>query len=446
MRHRWNSRVHADNSNMEASGAPHGATGELALHSCRVVAGLALLAWLLAVSGQQPQDPAAGLSPQARAATRPRQSASLYAGTDTCRPCHARQFRTFPQSAHWLTSAAVSPRTVAAGFPRRPIEIPSSNPELRFVIGARDGSLFQTAITGLGANERPQTERVAVVVGSGKRGQSFLWRRGPELFQLPLSYWTEARRWAISPGFSDQESNFSRSVTPACLDCHATAIDSLPEADSHYDLQHALLGVGCEKCHGPAAAHVTARRSGSLLPPSGGPDVVNPARFSREQHVDLCGSCHGARISGRPFSYVPGDPVQWPRRPSTQRTASDGGSRPQSTVAIALDSHGQQATALRESRCFLGSSMTCETCHEAHVTQRDPRVLSARCQTCHEPQACGAFAREGRRVVGRCVDCHMPVQDSGVILSTGAAGTIRVKMRSHRIAVYREAAGTGAVR
>src|SRR5262249_9659433 len=103
---------------------------------------------------------------------------------------------------------------------------------------------------------------------------------------------------------------------------------------------------------------------------------------------------------------------------------------------LGIDSHGQQATALMNSRCFRSSSMTCETCHDPHADERDTAKLAARCLTCHKIQACGRFASDGRAITGKCVDCHMPLEPSRLIVSTSATGTAQAQLRTHLIAVY----------
>jgi hypothetical protein len=41
-----------------------------------------------------------------------------------------------------------------------------------------------------------------LVTGSGEKGQTYLYWRGNQLFQLPVSYWTELREWVNSPDSS----------------------------------------------------------------------------------------------------------------------------------------------------------------------------------------------------------------------------------------------------
>ena len=57
----------------------------------------------------------------------------------------------------------------------------------------------------------------------GRKGQTYLyWGKEDQLFQLPVSYWTEVGSWVNSPGYGDRTIEFSRPVVPRCLECHAT--------------------------------------------------------------------------------------------------------------------------------------------------------------------------------------------------------------------------------
>ncbi|MDB4899760.1 MAG: hypothetical protein JWN53_1568, partial [Gemmatimonadetes bacterium] len=62
--------------------------------------------------------------------------------------------------------------------------------------------------------------------------------------------------------------------------------------------------------------------------------------------------------------------------------------------------------------------------------------ISGRCLGCHQEQSCGLFAKEGHALAGRCVDCHMPVQSSNLIVSSLEGKQERAQIRNHWIRVY----------
>src|ERR1044072_6592225 len=71
-------------------------------------------------------------------------------------------------------------------------------------------------------------ERFDIVIGSGRKGQTYLyWDKNDQLFQLPVSYWTEVASWVNSPGYGDTSIEFSRPAPPRCLACHASSFEAV---------------------------------------------------------------------------------------------------------------------------------------------------------------------------------------------------------------------------
>ena len=96
---------------------------------------------------------------------------------------------------------------------------------------------------------------------------------------------------------------------------------------------------------------------------------------------------------------------------------------------------------LERSRCYQESgTMTCVTCHDVHQPQRDAAAFSQRCLSCHQVQSCGRFKTLGSQIAGRCVDCHMPLQTSNLIVSDANGRSVRPKVRNHWIKIYSDAA------
>ena len=350
-------------------------------------------------------------------------------GDSTCLSCHADK-ASYEGTAHRLTSRHPTPATVAGHFtgPRSVLRTP--NPALHFRMSAGPAGFFQTAIEGTGADTTMRTERVAYVAGSNRKGQSYLYWRGDSLYQMPISYWKTLDSWINSPGpgYTDGRANFDRGVAPRCLECHATWIDAKPDlgAVNRFDSTGAILGITCERCHAGGREH--AARERSILRATRGPAIVNPARLSRERQMDACAQCHGG--------------LGYPKVPSFTYVA---GHRLEDFVSLSppppgaqVDVHGNQVALLQRSRCYQASQMTCTTCHNVHTTQRDVKQLSGTCQTCHTPQNCGLFPAQGQAIVGRCVDCHMPLQSSNLIVSALEGQSKQAQVRSHWIKVYRD--------
>jgi predicted CXXCH cytochrome family protein len=75
-----------------------------------------------------------------------------------------------------------------------------------------------------------------------------------------------------------------------------------------------------------------------------------------------------------------------------------------------------------------------------HQVQEIADSFSGRCLTCHTMHACGKFKTLGASIRTECVDCHMPLVDSAKITLAEGKNTLREQLRSHRIAIYGDAA------
>jgi hypothetical protein len=155
--------------------------------------------------------------------------------------------------------------------------------------------------------------------------------------------------------------------------------------------------------------------------------MISMGKLPRERQMDSCALCHGGLGKERApaFSYVPGQPLEKYLE------------LPQPDPAARIDVHGNQVALLERSRCYRQSgSMTCVTCHNVHQPQRDASAFSERCLGCHQVQSCGLFKTLGSQIAGRCVDCHMPLQTSNLIVSDANGRSVRPKVRNHWIKIY----------
>lgn len=363
----------------------------------------------------------------ARATSTDNSGAPGFVGDAACRSCHGEKVDTYLRTAHHLTSQPANRNSILGKFTEGENVLQTSNPELSYRMDGNQRGQFQTAVMGIPPDTTSRTERFDLVIGSGGKGQTYLYWKGDELFQLPVTYWTELGQWVNSPGYRDGVPDFSRRVLPRCLDCHASYFESLAPPLNHYRNTGFELGISCEKCHGAGRDHVA--RKNSKDPGASVQSIVNPAKLPRDRQIDLCALCHAGigELTASPFTYVPGDPLdKYLVLPHLDPTAS-------------IDVHGSQVELLKRSRCYESSaSMTCSTCHNIHVPQHDLAALSERCLSCHKVESCGVYPKLGREIASNCIDCHMPKQQTNLIVSDSNGRKVKPKVRNHWIRVYPE--------
>ena len=289
-----------------------------------------------------------------------------------CAQCHSSINESFANTAHANASRRATAESILGSFDGGRNQLFTSVPGVFFRMDRKDGSFYQTGVQKGGA----QTERFDLVIGSGRRGQSYLYWKEGLLFQLPVSFHAASGRWINSPGYQDGVVHFGRAIPPQCLDCHASRFELQRVSGRLRYAEDYALGIQCGKCHGDVERH------DQIMRPSG---------------LSLCARCHSGLEEDKPPT---------------------------------PDVHGNQVGLLKASRCFQRSSaMSCGTCHDVHRRERSPAVLSARCSTCHNAQSCPQAVAVGDAARTQCVECHMPVQQSKLI-------TVQ-SYRTHRIAVYK---------
>jgi cytochrome c554/c'-like protein len=355
-------------------------------------------------------------------ADKPSSARANYVGDEACGSCHREKVDTFHQTAHYLTSRLPDNHSILGSFSPGSNTPTTSNPELSFRMDKKGNGFFQTAVQGIPPYTTERTERFDLVIGSGGKGQTYLFWKGDQLFQLPVSYWAELG-WVNSPGYRDGVAYFDRPIVPRCLECHASYFESRSPPPNRYGKADFVVGITCEKCHGPGREHV--QRESSKVAASSGSAILNPAKFSRNRQIDLCAWCHAGQgvALAAAFSYLPGERLdQYLQLPQPSPNAQ-------------VDVHGSQVELLEKSRCFQSSAMTCLTCHDVHTSQHDLAAFSWRCTDCHKPET-AMFPKLNHRVASDCIGCHMPKQETNLIVFDWGGKKARPQVRSHWIKIY----------
>lgn len=221
------------------------------------------------------------------------------------------------------------------------------------------------------------------------------------------------------------------------MECHSTFAEKISAQGTEpeeFNKATLMMGVDCEKCHGPAAKHVEFQTQNPKETIA--KFIINPANFTRQQSLDLCALCHGGRLQKtKPsFEFTAGDRL-------SDYFLIDSISRD----ANSIDVHGNQYGLLKASKCFLKSkTLTCNTCHSAHENESGKtQVFSQKCISCHNDKhadavLCKMTATSEDVINKNCVKCHMPQQPSMAIavMLQGEAVPTAALMHTHLIKIY----------
>ncbi len=331
-------------------------------------------------------------------------AANVMAGTATCLECHPGQHETWLSTAHSRAmSRVVTGKEPADGAFKhaasgREFRSERRGPELWHVESGTAGS--------------PTVEaRLEYLVGSGRHSRTYLTLFDGFLTESPLTWYASTGSWSMSPGYDhEHHQGFERPVDTGCLVCHCGGIEEVDGA--FHRLAIGELAIGCERCHGPAAAHVDfhrALRSGLAADAAADP-IINPQKLSRDRQDAVCAQCHlrgdatVLRTGRTAADFRPGSLLTDTRIDWFLQTAGE---------EMKVVGHSDQMTA---SRCWQASeTLTCTTCHAAHAAgefSRDEQLREYRraCLGCHTEHSCDA-SDESRKAVlpaDNCMSCHMP--------------------------------------
>ncbi len=382
---------------------------------------------------------------------------SDYVGSQVCAECHQEISQSYARTTMAKSAASLPDAPVIEKYPCDRIEAARG---LYLSASQTTAGVFhhEQLLSIDGQLLCEQTVPIAYELGSGKRGRSYLVERDDQLMMSPLTWYSTALRWDVSPGYERNNQHFERRVTDGCLQCHAGRIAAAPSPQRDRYARPVLLEamIGCERCHGPAEKHVAFQRSRTpsdgavAAAASPGPDpIVNPGSLPPHLRESVCNECHDLgservlRFGKTEKDFRPGDPLSsiW----VTFQKGHSGANLGQSLEAV------NQVQQMEASQCFQQSNgqMGCISCHDPH---RQPdagervEFFRNKCLACHtQPQQECATPKAERRLKSpedSCIACHMP--------ASPAADVQHTSQTDHRIlrlpAASQVASGEGAFR
>jgi tetratricopeptide (TPR) repeat protein len=328
-----------------------------------------------------------------------------YAGSESCRTCHAEEHAKWQGSHHGL---AERPATVAldgaAFHPPRLLKSGSQSWQMR-----TNGAELQFITAGLSGGA--ETFKADRAIGVDPLLQ-YLVPAGNGRWQTVEMTWDPHRgEWFNVFGDEDRKPGewghwTGRGMTwnHMCASCHNTRVrkNYEPTADT-YRTTMAEMSVGCEACHGPMRDHVDWQKQ--YTGRSGDPTLK---RFTAKQTLDTCGMCHARRgeLTG---DFKPGDDFYDHFRLSIPDESNlfypDGQIWDEDYEFTSFLSSKMHGAGVRCADChdmhsgknLLEGNLLCLRCHDPSVNYEAPKIELA-AHSFHKPETPG----------GNCVDCHMP--------------------------------------
>src|SRR5262249_6781922 len=157
-----------------------------------------------------------------------------YVGDAACAECHPGHAATY---SHHPMGQAMAPVTEATAIER--YDEASHNPftagEIRHGVRRQGGRVLHREWATDPHGKVLAEAEVKSAVGSGARARSYLLERDGALFQSSSTWFPQAGRWDLSPGYELTNLHFSRAVAPGCLFCHCSHAEQVPDSVNRYE-------------------------------------------------------------------------------------------------------------------------------------------------------------------------------------------------------------------
>ncbi|MEP3280466.1 MAG: multiheme c-type cytochrome [Stappiaceae bacterium] len=350
------------------------------------------------------------------AAEMPAPSPPDYVGSKICAECHADAASAWGQSHH--ANAWLEPDDLAI--------LGDFNNRL-FTHKGRSSRFFKEEGTYFIETEdvggEPVTYEVKGVAGIAPLQQYLIETEPGRLQAFDVAWDHELGRWYhLYPEQDlDPQSGFHwtgayKNWNGRCASCHATGYQkNYDRQQRRYESTQSEIGVGCEACHGPGAAHVSWARQPDKPEQAGLPKKGLVAGFSKaspEAEIQLCAGCHSRRSPLEEGSALPGTPFHDSYRLGLLRP---GLYHPDGTILDEVYVYGSFLQSKMHQR-----GVRCSNCHEPHSATLKAQG-NAVCTQCHSPAGNSEFPTLKKALYdapdhhfhaagsegGQCVACHM---------------------------------------
>jgi tetratricopeptide (TPR) repeat protein len=361
-----------------------------------------------------------------------------YVGMNTCRQCHANIYNTYIETGMGKSFFLATREKSSADFVRPFVHDQYS--DYRYTAFWKKDSLYFEEYKLEGKDTiHKRIEQVNFIIGSGQHTNSHLQNLKGYIHQMPMTYYTQKKKWDLPPGFEDGfNTHFSRKIGLECMSCHNAFPEFVLGSENKY--KSLPLGIDCERCHGPGSIHVEQRQTKERIDTSKYIDysIVNPAKLPVDLQFDICQRCHlqGNAVLKEGKSF-------YDFRPGQKLSDVISVFLPKYENANEEFIMASHADRLKQSACFIKSlerskgtnslkpykdAMTCVTCHNPHVSVKhtEKNSFNKACNNCHNSDVKTILTCTDKKVIAaknskhtnasdkflNCVGCHMPASGS----------------------------------
>lgn len=331
-----------------------------------------------------------------------------YVGMQQCASCHKGKHETFMHTGMGLSFDSATLHKTSAVFSKHSLIFDTLN-QLYYYPFVHKDSIFVKEFKLDGKDTIHQrTEFISYIIGSGQHTNSHFTQTNGYIYQAPVTFYTQEKKWDLAPGFRSNNTRFSRVIESECMTCHNFYPTPVEGSFNKYTL--IPKGIECERCHGPGSLHLKEKLAGILVDTSKGIDysIVNPRHLSIAEQMDVCQRCHLQGIATLKknktfYDFKPGMSLSDVMNVFIPRY-SDGDNR----FIMA-----SQADRLKQSKCYATQKISCITCHNPHISAKQTPIAQFNnpCMNCHSMQKgnfCSINDTERNRQKKGCVGCHMP--------------------------------------
>ncbi len=333
-----------------------------------------------------------------------------YAGSESCRKCHAAEFEKWHGSNHGQAERNISAEADNKAF----------EPKQTLVHGKDTSEMFLDAaglakILTLGLDKQRHAYQPVRVIGNNPLRQFLIPAPGGRLQTCDVSLDPAKNEWfdvygtdERIPGDWGHWTGQGMNWNAMCAACHNTRLRKNYEPRTNsYHTSMAEMSVGCESCHGPMKEHVVWQEK----PPVGVTKDPSIKKLTRDQMLETCAACHARRaeITG---DLIPGesfyDHFSLTVTAGTDTFYPDGQIRDEDYEVTSFLSSRMHAAGVR-----------CVDCHDPHTGKR-LAAGNQLCMNCHTAPRADfptappidpvSHSHHGPDSTGnQCTSCHMPV-------------------------------------